>query len=263
MTKDNSSFKHSSKPDHALYIVATPIGNLADISYRAIEVLGGVDIIAAEDTEKLRHGESVALISDAGTPLISDPGYRLVREAREQGTKVVPVPGACALITALCASGMPSDRFAFEGFPPAKSAARKAIFESVASEERSVIFYESPHRIMESLADMEEVFGAERHVALARELTKSFETFLMGSLGDVSACLRDDPDQRRGEMVIIIHGYQAVESDHAVSFEMEKAMKILLEELPLKKAAAVVARIYGGKKNKLYKWALDNGLGDD
>lgn len=305
MTKDDTPHSvsphsvspHSGSPrkDSALYIVATPIGNLADISYRAIEVLKDVSIIAAEDTrhsakllqhyhistplipyhdhsddnqtrrllEKLRNGDDVALISDAGTPLISDPGYKLVREAREHGFAVVPVPGACALIAALCASGMPSDRFAFEGFPPAKSAARKAVFDSVATETRSLIFYESPHRIMESLTDMAEVFGCGRNVVLARELTKSYETFLSGSLDNLLARLTDDPNQQRGEMVIIVEGYRADESADAIGAETEKAMKILLKELPVKKAAAIAAQLYGEKKNKLYKWALENGAGGE
>lgn len=292
MTKDSTLQQGASHKDSALYIVATPIGNLTDISYRAIEVLKGVNIIAAEDTrhsakllqhyhistplipyhdhsddnqtrrllEKLRHGEQVALISDAGTPLISDPGYKLVRQARDEGITVVPVPGACALITALCASGMPSDRFAFEGFLPAKSAARKTVFEALLKEPRSIIFYESPHRIMDSLADMAEVFGGGRRTVLARELTKNFETFLDGRLEDLLDRLRADANQQRGEMVIIVEGYRVDESDNAVSAEVEKAMKILLKELPVKKAAAVAAQLYGEKKNKLYKWALDNGV---
>ena len=223
---------------NALYIVATPIGNLNDISSRAIEVLRLVDVVAAEDTRhsgrlmqahqintplisyhdhggsdqhqrilsRLSDGQSVALISDAGTPLISDPGYRLVKCAREEGYRVIPIPGACAFIAALSASGLPSDRFAFEGFPPAKSAARRKLFDSAKGDTRTLIYYESPHRIEDSLADMAAVFGDDRPAVLARELTKTFETFLSGSMSEIVAQVNSDPNQRKGEMVVMVEG---------------------------------------------------------
>ena len=215
-----------------LYVVATPIGNLADISQRALAVLAGVDLIAAEDTRhsgrllqqyqitsktlalhdhnerdrapdvvaRLAQGKSVALISDAGTPLVSDPGFHLVRLAREQGFKVVPVPGASAMIAALSAAGLPSDRFVFEGFLPAKTAARKKRLEAMAAETRTLIFYEAPHRLLDTLTDMAAVFGADRQVVLARELTKTFETIKGDAVGALRQWVSSDPNQEKGEM---------------------------------------------------------------
>lgn len=275
------------KLESALYIVATPIGNLGDISFRAVEILKNVDIIAAEDTRHsarlmqhldigtpmmayhdyssdfqidkivsaLEDGKRIALISDAGTPLISDPGFRLVRCIREKGFTVVPVPGACAVIAALCASGLPSDRFSFEGFSPAKSAARRAIYDNVKLDARTLVYYESPHRILDSLEDMLHVFGDERRIVLAREITKTYETFLDGCIGDVLDKLRADENQQRGEMVILIAGYDAPK-EVDISPETEHMMRILLDELPVKQAASLVAKITGDKKNKLYQWAL-------
>ncbi|VUD60073.1 Ribosomal RNA small subunit methyltransferase I [Thalassocella blandensis] len=278
------------KPENALYIVATPIGNLADMTPRAIEVLQNVDVIAAEDTRhsaklmqhcnvqrpliayhdhtfveqseriiaRIKSGESLALISDAGTPLISDPGYRLVSLARQAGVKVIPIPGACALITALCAAGLPSDRFMFEGFTPAKSVSRRKCFEALASEARTLVFYESPHRIEGALADMVECFGTERPAVMARELTKTFETFLSGSLGEIYQTVCEDANQQRGEIILLIEGYKKPEqSGDELSAEAEKTMRVLMGELPLKQAAALTAQITGEKKNKLYKWGLE------
>ena len=274
----------------SLFIVATPIGNLSDITMRAIEILKSVDIIAAEDTRHsgkllnyfdistpmrayhdhsgeaqtesllalLEEGKQVALISDAGTPLISDPGYRLVSEARARGVKVVPIPGACALVAALCASGLPSDRFSFEGFPPAKENARKGLFESLAKEERTMIFYESPHRIQSCLSDMAEVFGESRNVVLAREITKTYETFLSGKFFDVMNLMATDANQLKGEMVVLVHGHRVDSQVDEVSVEGQKLMRLLMAELPLKKAAAITAQCCDDKKNALYQWGLDN-----
>jgi 16S rRNA (cytidine1402-2'-O)-methyltransferase len=272
-----------------LYIVPTPIGNLGDITQRALDVLSSVDVIAAEDTrhsgkllahfniqtktfalhdhneqqkaqvlvEKLLAGQSIALVSDAGTPLISDPGYHLVTQCRQAGVKVVPLPGACAVITALSASGLPSDRFSFEGFLPAKSKGRKDKFMEIAKAERTCIFYESPHRITESLQDMLDVLGPEREVVLARELTKTFETIQDMPLGELIEWIEADDNRKRGEMVLLIHGYRDSAED-VLPEEALRTLGILTKELPLKKAAAMTAEIYNLKKNALYKWGLDN-----
>lgn len=272
-----------------LYIVPTPIGNLGDITQRALDVLAQVDVIAAEDTRhtgkllahfniqtktfalhdhneqhkaqalvnKLLSGQSIALVSDAGTPLISDPGYHLVNQCRQAGVKVVPLPGACAVITALSASGLPSDRFSFEGFLPAKSKGRKDKFLEIAKVERTCIFYESPHRINESLQDMLEILGPDRQVVLARELTKTFETIQGLPLGQLIEWINQDENRKRGEMVLLIHGVRE-ESNQALPEEALRSLAILSKELPLKKAAALAAEIYKVKKNALYKWGLEN-----
>ncbi|WP_275723709.1 16S rRNA (cytidine(1402)-2'-O)-methyltransferase [Vibrio furnissii] len=272
-----------------LYIVPTPIGNLGDITQRALDVLSSVDVIAAEDTrhsgkllshfniqtktfalhdhneqqkaqvlvEKLLSGQSIALVSDAGTPLISDPGYHLVTQCRQAGVKVVPLPGACAVITALSASGLPSDRFSFEGFLPAKSKGRKDKFMEIAKVERTCIFYESPHRITESLQDMLAILGSEREVVLARELTKTFETIQGMPLGELIEWIDADENRKRGEMVLLIHGYRD-SAEGTLPEEALRTLGILTQELPLKKAAAMTAEIYNLKKNALYKWGLEN-----
>jgi 16S rRNA (cytidine1402-2'-O)-methyltransferase len=272
----------------ALYIVATPIGNLGDISHRAIEVLRRADVIAAEDTRhssrltqhfgiatrlvsyhdysssgredailaELAAGRSVALISDAGTPLISDPGYSLVARARQMQITVIPVPGACALTTALCAAGLPTDRFVFEGFPPHKQGARRQLFESLADEQRTVIFYESPHRIADSVIDMRDAFGEQRQAVICRELTKTWETIHGDSLGGLSQWIMADDNNRRGEFVVLIHGAPVVDQDSQLS-DADRQLRILLEELPVKQAAALVAKITGLKKNAVYKRALE------
>ncbi|MDR9829467.1 16S rRNA (cytidine(1402)-2'-O)-methyltransferase [Vibrio sp. FNV 38] len=272
-----------------LYIVPTPIGNLADITQRAIDVLSSVDLIAAEDTrhtgkllshfgintktyplhdhneqqkaqalvDKLQQGMSIALVSDAGTPLISDPGYHLVNQCRQANVRVVPLPGACAVITALSAAGLPSDRFSFEGFLPAKSKGRKDKFLEIAKAERTCIFYESPHRILDSLADMLDILGPEREVAFARELTKTFETIRNMPLGELVEWVSSDRNQQRGEMVLLVHGYREEVSD-TIPDEVTRTLAILVKELPLKKAAALCAEIYNLKKNALYKWGLEH-----
>jgi len=272
-----------------LFVVATPIGNLDDLSARALKVLGDVALIAAEDTrhsarlmqhfgigtplaachehnerdegnrfiERLLAGDDVALISDAGTPLISDPGYHLVRQARAAGVRVVPVPGACALIAALSAAGLPSDRFVFEGFLPAKTVGRRARLELVREEPRTLIFYEAPHRILECLQDMREVFGGERQALLARELTKTFETLQGMPLGQLFDWVAADANQQRGECVVLVAGWQAPEDEAAVSVEALRVLDLLLAEMPLKRAAALAAQITGVRKNLLYQAALD------
>ena len=273
----------------SLYVVATPIGNLDDMSVRALKVLREVTLIAAEDTRhssrlmqhfgistplaachehnerdegsrfitRLLAGDDVALISDAGTPLISDPGYHLVRQARAAGIPVVPVPGACALIAALSAAGLPSDRFIFEGFLPAKAVGRKARLEQVKEEPRTLIFYEAPHRILECLQDMEQVFGADRPALLAREITKTFETLKGLPLGELRAFVEADSNQQRGECVVLVAGWPPPEDEDVIGAEARRILDLLLEEMPLKRAAALAAEITGVRKNLLYQVALD------
>lgn len=273
-----------------LYVVATPIGNLEDISARALRVLAEVALIAAEDTRhsarllqhygittplaachehnerdegsrfirRLLAGEDVALVSDAGTPLISDPGYHLVRQARQAGIKVVPLPGACALIAALCAAGLPSDRFVFEGFLPAKQVARCARLEHLREEPRTLIFYEAPHRILDALSDLEAVFGADRPAVLGRELTKTFETLKGLPLGELRHWVAGDSNQQRGECVLVVGGWQAPQGDEAVDANARRVLQLLLAELPVKRAAAVAAEITGVRKNLLYQLALQD-----
>ncbi|WP_374440124.1 16S rRNA (cytidine(1402)-2'-O)-methyltransferase [Pseudomonas panipatensis] len=271
-----------------LYVVATPIGNLDDISVRAQRTLREVALIAAEDTRhslrllqhfgietplaachehnereqggrflaRLQAGEDVALISDAGTPLISDPGYHLVRQARAAGVRVVPVPGACALIAGLSAAGLPSDRFVFEGFLPAKVAGRRARLEALSEEPRTLIFYEAPHRLLECIEDMALVFGEGRQAVLARELTKTFETIKGLPLGELRDWVAADANQQRGECVLLLAGWQAPEGE-AVSAEALRVLDLLLAELPVKRAAALAAEITGVRKNLLYQVALE------
>ena len=266
-----------------LWVVATPIGHRDDLSARAIATLREVAVIAAEDTRhskplllhhniatslvalhehnereavdaivrRLQGGESVALISDAGTPLISDPGFRLVRAARAAGVRCVPVPGACAAIAALSVAGLPSDRFVFEGFLPPKSAARRARLQELASEPRTLIFYESSHRVAESLADMRAVFGGEREAVLARELTKMFETVIGEPLAQLTERVASDPDQQRGECVILVAG--CGEEADAKLAEGQRIFAILREELPPAKAAKLAAAISGAPRKALYE----------
>lgn len=272
-----------------LYIVATPIGNLQDITRRALAVFAEVDLIAAEDTRhsglllnhygikkpffalhdhneqqkadvlvaKLQEGNNIALISDAGTPLISDPGFHLVRKCRLAGIKVVPLPGACAAIAALCASGIASDRFCFEGFLPAKGKARRDKLQNLVKEDRTLIFYESTHRILDTLEDMEKTLGAERYIVLAREISKTWETISGDTLSNLRQWLREDANRTKGEIVLIVEGKPKAENED-VSPQAVKALQLISQELPLKKAAAIVAELYGYKKNALYQFALDN-----
>ncbi|KFN51292.1 hypothetical protein P873_03225 [Arenimonas composti TR7-09 = DSM 18010] len=265
-----------------LYVVATPIGNLADISARAREVLAGVDAICAEDTrhtrqllqalgidrplvalhehnedaaaaklvERLRAGERLALVSDAGTPLVSDPGYRFVRAARAAGMKVSPLPGACAAIAALSVAGLPSDRFCFEGFLPAKAAARRERLAALVGEPRTLVFYESAHRIGEALADLIAVFGGEREAVLARELTKLFETVLGDSLAELAARVAADPDQRRGEFVLVVRGNH--DDADARLREGRRLYTKLCEHLKPSVAAKLAAELSGAPRKALY-----------
>lgn len=270
-----------------LYIVATPIGNLDDITLRAIDTLKRVDLIAAEDTrhsglllqhlgikarlyslhdhneqekaqvliEKLQAGLSIALISDAGTPLINDPGYHLVKACRENGIKVVPIPGACAAIAALSVAGLPSDKFIYEGFLPAKSKARQDNLASLITEPRTMIFYESTHRLLETLKDMQTIFGADKQIVLAKELTKTWETIVSLPVNELIDWLNQDASRQKGEFVLIVAGY--TESNKDIDPNAINTLKLLQKELPLKKAAAITAEIYGLKKNQLYQIGLN------
>jgi 16S rRNA (cytidine1402-2'-O)-methyltransferase len=274
---------NSAQMPGTLYVVATPIGNLSDLSARARDTLASVELIAAEDTRHsaalLRHcgiatrcialhehnereasvelvrqmqaGKSIALISDAGTPLISDPGFRLVRAAREAGMKVSPIPGSCAAIAALSVAGLPSDRFVFEGFLPAKSAARRAQLQALLAETRTLIFYESSHRIVEALEDCAAVFGASRRAVVARELTKLFETVLDGSLAELHARIAQNTEQQRGEFVLLIAG-AAEDADAARLVEGRRIFDLLRAELPPGRAAKLASEISGAPRNALY-----------
>ena len=266
-----------------LWIVATPIGNLDDLSARAQAILRQVDLVAAEDTrhsaallqhyaistrrialhehnereasadlvQKMRDGAQIALISDAGTPLVSDPGFRLVRAAREAGIVVSPVPGACAAIAALSVAGLPSDRFVFEGFLPAKPAARRAHLQALSGETRTLIFYESSHRIVEALDDLAAVFGGDRQAVVARELTKLFETVLDGALADLTARIKADANQQRGEFVVLVAG-AGDEADAARLAEGRRVFELLRKDLPPGRAAKLAAEITGAPRNALY-----------
>ena len=269
-----------------LYIVATPIGNLEDISPRALRVLAEVDRIAVEDTRHSRQllshygintplvachehnedevagplldgllaGESVALIADAGTPLISDPGYRLVHGARALGIAVSPVPGPSALTAALSVSGLPTDRFVFEGFLPARHQARATRLEVLARESRTLVFYESSHRIADSLEDMAEVFGADRQAVIAREMTKLFEQIQSDRLAGLLEWLHSDPDHLRGEFVVVVAGEAAGRGP--LTEEDRRILEVLLQELTVKKAAALAASITGKRKKDFYDEAV-------
>lgn len=268
-----------------LYVVATPLGNLEDFSPRAINVLKKVDTIAVEDTrhsqkllktfgittplvslhehnetisthlllDALKKNRSIGLISDAGTPLISDPGYRLVHLARQHGISVIPIPGPCALITALCASGLACDRFIFEGFLPGKRSARLKKLQTFLYETRTLIFYEAPHRILALIDDMLAVFGPERYVVLARELTKAFETIHGDPLKNLKLWLNSDKNQQKGEFVVLVEGREHL-NPHKV--DVKRILGILLNELPTKQAISLAAKITYEKKNKLYALAL-------
>ena len=265
-----------------LFVVATPIGNLGDLSPRAQQTLREVAAICAEDTRRsgqllahfgiatplvalhehnedaiaqrvvarLQGGESLALVSDAGTPLVSDPGFRLVRAARAAGVKVSPVPGPSALVAALSVAGLPSDRFAFEGFLPAKASARRERLQALVAEPRTLIFYEASHRIAETLADMVAAFGGERPAVLARELTKLFETVLDGTLAELLAKVETDADQRKGEFVLLVQG--AGEDADAKVAEGRRLYATLKQHLPPSTAAKLAAELSGAPRKALY-----------
>lgn len=267
-----------------LYIVATPIGNLKDISYRAVETLQQVDLILAEDTrnamkllqhydikrpvkamhehnedqladeiiEKIAEGHRIALISDAGTPLMSDPGYRLVQCAQAAGIQAITIPGACAAIAALSIAGLPTDRFAFEGFIPAKTVAREQRLTDLREEPRTLVFYEARHRIVAFLTSLQRVFGDSRKVVVARELTKMFETVYHGSTVEVLAQISGDPMAQKGEFVVIVAGSEAQLEDA----DLDRVLSLLLEKLSLSNASKIASRLTGVKKNHCYQRAL-------
>lgn len=270
----------------ALFVVATPIGNMDDLTLRAIEVLRQVDHVLAEDTRRtqglmrrhvintplsalhdhnerarvesiarrLETGESIALVSDAGTPLISDPGFRLVRELRERSLQVIPIPGACAAIAALSVAGLPTDRFVFEGFLPAKSGARQERINDLVREPRTMVFYESPHRLSALVDDLHASFGPERQAVLGRELTKLHEEVFSGTLGSLREAVERGEVAARGEIVLLLAGAPATESP--IALQTDEILDALLEDLPVKRAAALTARLTGGKRNEIYKRAL-------
>ena len=269
-----------------LYIVATTIGNLGDISQRAIDILSQVDVIACEDTRHtqrlltafaiknktlslhdhnerqrqdqialmLQDGKSIALVSDAGTPLISDPGFHLVRHCRQLGLSVSPIPGACAAIAALSSAGLPTDRFTFEGFLPSKSGARQAKLNDLSEEPRTMVFYDAPRRAIDTISDIVKTLGGQRYVVIARELTKTFETIHSDSAENLLTWLSQDSNQLKGEMVLIIEGHKSLIDD--IPSQVAATLKLLIDELPPKKACAIAAQIYGVKKNTLYELAL-------
>jgi len=271
-----------------LYVVATPIGNLEDFTVRAKKTLQQVDLIAAEDTrhsqklldayliskpmislhnyneeqriesliEKLESGKNIALISDAGTPLISDPGYRLVKKVSECGIAVVPIPGPSALICALSVAGLATDRFVYEGFLPAKEAARKARLEVLMEETRTLIFYESPHRIHQCLETLQEVMSATRQIVIAKELTKRFETVYRASIKEAIAWLKADDDRSRGEFVLILAGAEEKESDDDKQ-EAKRVLTVLLKQVRLKQAVKIATELCELGKNEIYALALE------
>lgn len=266
-------------------VVATPIGNLADISQRALQVLSAADLILAEDTRhskrllnhygisaklrschehneaqliefvqrRLGRGETIALISDAGTPLISDPGFVLVRALRKQGFEVQSVPGPSSIIAALSVAGLATDRFVFDGFLPPRRAARQSRLQTYANEVRTVVLLESSHRIIDSVNDIASVLGPEKRLVIARELTKKFETVLDASAGELQLIMQQDPDQSRGEFVLMLEGTSA---KPASVEDSEATLSVLLDELPLKQAVKLAARITGQARNDVYKLAL-------
>jgi 16S rRNA (cytidine1402-2'-O)-methyltransferase len=275
-----------------LYVIATPIGNLGDLSARARDTLQNCALIAAEDTRhtgmllkhfgvqtpqislhdhneetraieiiaRLREGQSVALVSDAGTPAISDPGFELVRAVAAAGFEIIAIPGPCAAIAALSIGALPTDRFCFEGFLPARGAARRQRLKSLEQEPRTLVLYESPHRVQDTLDDCVEVFGAERLGAVVREITKLHETTYRGSLRELSSLAKSDPDLARGEIVLLIAGAEPLASADAgadgYGGALDKALAALLKELPLKQAARLAAQITGARDNEAYKRAL-------
>ncbi|MDD5463087.1 MAG: 16S rRNA (cytidine(1402)-2'-O)-methyltransferase [Methylococcales bacterium] len=272
-----------------LYVVATPIGNLADISFRAVALLKQVDLIAAEDTrhvkmllqhygisnklislhqhnedkasvmllEKLRSGESIALVSDAGTPLLSDPGMPLVKMVKDAGLDVVPIPGACALIAALSAAGLPVTRFCFDGFSPRTSSARKSYFQERLSHPSTWVFYESSHRVLASLQDMAEIIPLDRQIVIARELTKLHETIVKASLGDALELVEQNDNMRKGEFVVIVDGAAVDKKEQIITDEQKRILSALLRECSIKSAVAMAVEITGAKKKALYQAALD------
>ena len=291
MNKNNELLTEFGK----LYVVATPIGNLADISYRAVETLKQVDLIAAEDTrhvkmllqhygitnklvslhqhneekyspvllDKLRSGLSIALVSDAGTPLLSDPGMPLVKLVKEAGLDVVPIPGACALIAALSAAGLPVTQFTFEGFLPRTSSARKSFFNERVLLSKTWVFYESCHRILATLQDMAETIPLDRQIVIARELTKLHETIVKASLGEALDLVMQNDNMRKGEFVVIVDGAVEHKKDSVISTEQEKLLQVLLKEVSIKTAVAMAVELTGLRKKIVYQAALMMSKDDD
>ena len=278
--------EHPQKLEAALYVVATPIGNLRDITLRALDVLAAADVVAAEDTRNTAHllthhgisasrliavhqhnergaaekiiallqaGQSVAFVSDAGTPAVSDPGALLVQAVLTEGLRVIPIPGASAVVAALSASGLAETHFLFYGFLPNKSAARRTALQSLISHPYTLVFYEAPHRIVECIADLCAVMGGERQVVLAREITKLFETIHACALSDAEAWLQSDSNQQRGEFVVLVSGALP---QPGLSVETLNTLSLLLKELPLKQAVQLAAKISGANRNELYQRAL-------
>ena len=286
-TKTLEQMKVADADAGQLYIVATPIGNLDDFSVRAQKVLSNVDVILAEDTRhskrltnyfgintrlkschehnendqiewliaQLECGHDIALISDAGTPLISDPGFVLVRALRQRGLSVITIPGPSAVIAALSIAGLPTDRFVYDGFLPAKSVARCKQLAEYITESRTVVLLESSHRIESCLRDCESVFGKQRQIVIARELTKKFETVLSGTVAELVKQMEEDVDQTRGEFVLMLEGVKQMDKDDA---EILQLLSVLEQELPLKKAANIAAQITGRRKNEIYDLAIFN-----
>jgi len=284
ITRDENNIQAEQTASGTLWVVATPIGNLGDISQRAIEVLQQVDLVAAEDTrhsrrlfnacqidtklvayhdhnerresvrllEQLQAGKHIALISDAGTPLISDPGYHLLKLATTAGIDCRPVPGASAVIAALSVSGLPSERFCFAGFLPPKTAARKKSFEQCISSKQTMIFYESSHRIQASLQDLQEVLGADRDIVICRELTKTFETTLRGTVAELLETLSTDPNQRKGEFVLLLGPDKNQPEGVVVSETTRELFQLLCEELPASRAAKLAAKISGESRKAIF-----------
>ncbi|MDO9470192.1 MAG: 16S rRNA (cytidine(1402)-2'-O)-methyltransferase [Nitrosomonas sp.] len=272
----------------ALYVVATPIGNLSDISLRALDVLAKVDVVAAEHIQNSRHllaahsitaklvslhqhneaavtdkisallksGKSVALVTDAGTPGISDPGAILVKQVRAQGYPVIPVPGANAAVCAMSVAGITNPHFLFYGFLPAKSGLRKRELTALKSQQCTLIFYEAPHRILECVADMMDIFGPHRQLTIARELTKLFETIHTGMLEETLTWLQADTNQQKGEFVLLLSGAEILDKSE-ISEHARHTLECLLAELPLKQAVKLTTAITGENKNTLYQLALD------
>ena len=280
------SLSHPNVPTSTLYVIATPIGNIGDISLRALHILGMADLVACEDTRtsktllssygvsaelvsahkhnerevadyligRLKHGERVALVSDAGTPAVSDPGARIVDAVREAGMNVIPVPGSSAAITALSASGLLDDQFLFFGFLPTKNAQRKELLKTLTDTRATLIFYEAPHRIEETLKALADIFEPARRIVIARELTKLFEEIHRCTMDEVMDWFKSDPNHKKGEFVLLIEGAGPVSEN--VNTESQHVLSILMKELPVSAAASLAAKITGDKKNRLYELAL-------
>lgn len=275
---------------NSLYIIATPIGNLQDISLRAVELLRTVDVIAAEDTrhiktlltfyniqnkkiisfydqnekiksqkiiEDILEGKSYALVSDAGTPTINDPGFNLINLAHKNNIKVVPIPGACAVISALSVSGISSTRFSFEGYLPHKKIAKENLLQELLTEKRTMVFYETPHRILETVKILKNIFEPTREICFLRELTKKFETVKLTRVENLLDFVESDSNQIKGEMVIVLAGYQEKDKNTELTIDAKNIMDILSSELPTKQAANLAAKITGFKKKDLYDYHID------